>query len=243
MAMKIIALSAFALFATLFAPSSSHASQEEEWKDMAPAGWKVITAAEDVQTADGSGNAVLVIEKNDPANRIQNEGLGAPELNTNPRHLLFVTRTKNVGRVTARAENFLPPEGSTDSPCLADPLAEGGVSMAKGIVTVSLQYWMSCGSYGVTNKTYKFRLQGGRYRLIGYDNFSHSRSTMEAEETSINYLTGRRKRVTGMRMDEEPGAASEKTIWSKIPREKFYLDAMNQAVCDDYENAPSWCGG
>jgi hypothetical protein len=241
--MKIIALSAFALFATLFAPSYSHASQEEEWKDMAPAGWKVITAAEDVQTADGSGNAVLVIEKIDPANRIQNEGLGAPELNTNPRHLLFVTRTKNVGRVTARAENFLPPEGSTDSPCLADPLTEGGVSMAKGIVTVSLQYWMSCGSYGVTNKTYKFRLQGGRYRLIGYDNFSHSRSTMEAEETSINYLTGRRKRVTGMRMDEKPGAASEKTIWSKIPREKFYLDAMNQAVCDDYENAPSWCGG
>lgn len=241
--MKITAFAAFALSAILVAASPSHASQEEEWKDMAPAGWKVITAAEDLQTQDGSGNAVLVIEKTDPANRIQNQGLGAPELNTNPRHLLFVTRTKNVGRVTARAENFLPPQGSIDSPCLADPLEEGGVSMAKGVVTVSLHYWMSCGSYGVTNKTYKFRLQGGRYRLIGYDNFSYSRSTLEAEETSINYLTGRRKRVTGIRMDEEPGAPAEKTIWSKVPRELFFLDAMNQAACDDYENGPSWCGG
>lgn len=241
--MKITAFAAFALSAILGAASPSHASQEEEWKDMAPAGWKVITAAEDLQTQDGSGNAVLVIEKTDAANRIQNEGLGAPELNTNPRHLLFVTRTQNVGRVTARAENFLPPQGDSNSPCLADPLEEGGVSFVKGVITVSLHYWMSCGSYGVTNKTYKFRLQGGRYRLIGYDNFSYSRSTMEAEETSINYLTGRRKRVTGIRMDEEPGAPAEKTIWSKVPRELFYLDAMNQAACDDYENGPSWCGG
>jgi hypothetical protein len=240
--MKIIAFAALALSAALVVSTSGYASQEEEWKDMAPAGWKVIAAAEDRQTAEGSGNAVLVIEKNDPANRIQNEGLGSPELNTNPRHLLFVTRTKNVGRVTARAENFLPPQGDVNSPCLADPLEDGGVSMAKGVVTVSLQYWMSCGSYGVTKKTYKFRLQGGRYRLIGYDNFAHSRATLEAEESSINYLTGKRKRVTGIQMDEERGASSEKTIWSKVPREKFYLDAMDQAACDDYEKSPSWCG-
>ena len=58
MAMKNITFAALALSAAFLASTSTHASQEEEWKDMAPAGWKVITAAEDVQTADGSGNAV-----------------------------------------------------------------------------------------------------------------------------------------------------------------------------------------
>ncbi|MFZ1738940.1 hypothetical protein, partial [Sphingorhabdus sp.] len=133
--MKHAARFALVALIALSASTSSFASQQEEWNDMAPAGWKVISAAEGRQTADGSGNAVLVIEKDDPANRIKNDGLGGPELNTNPRHLLFVTRTRNVGRVTARIENFLPPEGDTDSPCLVDPLEDGGVSLAKGVLT------------------------------------------------------------------------------------------------------------
>jgi hypothetical protein len=239
--MKIIAVAAAAVLATCTAVVPSYASQQDEWQDMAPIGWKVISAAEDRQTPDGSGNAVLIIEKNDAANRLKNDGLGSPELNTNPRHLLFVTRTRNVGRVTARIENFLPPEGDVNSPCLADPLEEGGIALAKGIVTVSLRYWMSCGSYGVTNKSYKFRAQRGRYRLIGYDNFSYSRASMEAEQVSINYLIGRRKTITGIRMDEDAGGPSEKTTWTKVPREVFYLDAMNMNACDDYEASPSWC--
>ena len=103
--MKFACRLAFTVLPALVAYPAA-ASQSEEWKDIAPAGWKVIGAAEDKQTADGGGDAVLVIEKDDPALRITNEGLGSPELNTNPRHLLFVTRTKNVGRVTARAENL-----------------------------------------------------------------------------------------------------------------------------------------
>ena len=236
---------AFAALIALAIPSSAFASQEEEWKDIAPAGWKVISAAEDRQTADGSGNAVLVIEKDDPANRIKNDGLGGPELNTNPRHLLFVTRTRNVGWVTGRIENFLPPEGDFESPCLADPLEDGGVSLAKGVVTVSLHYWLSCGSYGVTHKEYKFRKEGARYRLIGLDVNSYSRSTGMGDESSINYLTGRKSVTSGVVvMEPEDGTkpGPPKISWSRIGKQRFYLDSMDRKACDDYESSPSWCG-
>lgn len=211
---------------------------------MAPAGWKVVSAAEDVQSADGSGNAVLIIQKDDPSNMINNEGLGHPELNTNPRHLLFVTRTRNVGRVTARIENFLPPEGDTDSPCLVDPLEEGGVSLAKGVLTVTFHYWLSCGSYGVSNKSYKFRKEGARYRLIGLDANSYSRASGLGDESSINYLTGRKKLTSGIVVIEpEDGskAAPPTVSWSRIGKERFYLDSMDRKSCDDYGTSPSWC--
>lgn len=207
-----------------------------DWTDQIPAGWKLLNAATE------SNIAVLVIEQDDPANRVKNEGLGMPELNTNPRRLLFLERSAAGYRKIGSADAFLPPEGDSESPCLADPLEEGGMALKNGILTVDLHYWLSCGSYGVSRKSYKFRLQNGRYRLIGYDNFSYSRSTMEAEKSSLNYLTGKRKRVTGLRMDEEPGGRSEKTVWQKVPRETFYLDAMDRKACDDFENGPSWCG-
>lgn len=207
-----------------------------DWTDQIPAGWKLIKASTD------SKSAVLIIEQDDPANRVKNEGLGMPELNTNPRRLLFLERSAAGYRTIGSADAFLPPEGDSESPCLADPLEEGGLALKNGILTIDLHYWLSCGSYGVSRKSYKFRMHNGRYRLIGYDNLSFSRSTMEAEKSSLNYLTGKRKSVTGLRMDEEPDGKSEKTVWLKVPREIFYLDAMDRKACDDFENGPSWCG-
>ena len=134
---------------------------------MAPAGWEVISAAEDRQTADGSGNAVLVIEKDDPANRIKNDGFGGRRTQHQSAPLAIRYPHAQCRTGPARIENFLAPEGDIESPCLADPLEDGGVSLAKGVVTVSLHYWLSCGSYGVTHKAYKFRKEGVRYRLIG----------------------------------------------------------------------------
>lgn len=207
-----------------------------DWTLHIPAGWKLLDAVTDAKAA------VLIIEQDDPANRVKNERLGMPELNTNPRQMVFLTKSASGFQKVGSAESFLPPEGDVESSCLVDPLEEGGVTLSKGVLTVDLHYWLSCGSYGVTKKAYKFRMQGGRYRLIGYDNFSYSRSTMEAEQSSRNYLTGKRKRVIGIRMDDEAGGPPEKTVWQKVPREAFYLDAMDRKACDDYENAPSWCG-
>lgn len=207
-----------------------------DWTDQVPAGWKLLKAVTDTHAA------VLVIEQDDPANRAKNDGLGMPELNTNPRRILFLSHTIAGFKTIGSADTFLPPESDAETACLADPLEDGGIDLKKGILTIDLHYWLSCGSYDVTHKSYKFRMQGGRYRLIGYDNFSYSRSTMEAEQSSRNYLTGKRKIVTGMRMDEDAGRSTEKTVWKKVRRETFFLDAMDRKACDDYENGPSWCG-
>ena len=126
-----------------------------------------------------------------------------------------------------------------------DPLEDGGVSLARGVLLVSLHYWVSCGSYGVTNRAYKFRKEGTRYRLIGLDISSYSRSTGLGDDTSINFLTGRRKQLSGVAMIErEDGEkpAPPKTVWSKIGLHTFYLNHMDIKACDDYDRSPLWCG-
>lgn len=221
---------------TVALPIGAASAKPVDWAAYVPSGWTLIG-----KTAEGK-SAVLMIEQNDPTKRIKNDGLGAEVLNTNPRQLIFLSLDGARYRKTGSAENFLPPENSADSPCLLDPIEGRDLTLKKGVLTIRMQYFLSCGSYDVTNKTYKFRAEQGNYRLIGYDNSSFSRASLEGQSSSTNYLTNRRKRITGERMDKDRGSPSEKTAWTKIPHEVFFLDAMNQTACDDYESAPSWCG-
>lgn len=216
-------------------PISAASAKPTNWTSYVPPGWNLIG-----ETAEGK-SVVLMIEQNDSANRIKHDGLGTDELNTNPRQLIFLSRDGVQYRKTGIAENFLPPEHSAVTPCLMDPLEDRDLTLKNGVLIIRMHYWLSCGSYEVTNKSYKFRTEQGRYRLIGYDSSSFSRASLEGQSSSINYLTNRRKRISGEQMDQDPGSPSERTVWTKIPREVFYLDAMNQTACDDYESAPSWC--
>jgi hypothetical protein len=209
------------------------------WGVHIPAGWKLID-----HDSDGR-SSVLIIEKDDPALRVLNENLGPNQLNLNPRRLLFLENLGAGAVLTGSADNFLPSEHSADTPCLEDPLEEGGIDLAKGALTIRLSYWLSCGSYGVTRKTYKFRAESRRYRLIGYDVASFSRSTGVGQEISINYLTGRKKRVTDIAyLEQEAGSPKleSKIQWSKVGRKPVFLDMMDLQQCQDNSGeAASWC--
>jgi hypothetical protein len=215
-----------------FAGSSVLAA--DKWSTHTPKGWHVILDVAGDLTGDKRPEIVIVAEEQDTSKIINNDRLGNQTLNTNPRRLIILTPTAQGHRQIKSVEGFLPSEGDLESSCLADPLMEnGGIEIKKGVLIVTLNYWLSCGSYGVTKDIFRFRQQGSRFRLIGKDTKSYSRSSGEGEEISINYLTGRKRETTGITIiepDEGGAVAKPKTTWSRIPAEEDqFLDNVTTA--------------
>jgi len=69
------------------ADGSADKSSPEQW---IPDGWKSIANISGDLNHDGKDDVVLVLEEDNSSNRIENNGLGAPILNTNPRQLMIL---------------------------------------------------------------------------------------------------------------------------------------------------------
>lgn len=207
-----------------------------------PGGWKLLHQAQGDLDGKGGSDAVLVLEQTDPARRVPNEILGPAELNLNPRRLLVLV---DGGKGLAKAieqDGVLPSEHDAEAPCLEDPLHDDAVLIRKRTLHLTEHSWTSCGSYGTSRETMIFRLEpdGKRLRLIGLEYSDMMRNSGEASETSVNYLTGRRKRVTGLN-EFEPDENRPKTTWSRISRKTpLYLDEM-VGDCGAEHHVPAWC--
>jgi hypothetical protein len=175
-------------------------------QDFVPKKWKIIKNEKGDLNNDKLEDIVLVIENTDKKNLIQNDGMGSALLNTNPRYLLIIFKNKTNKNYNLVAVNkkFIPSENDAESVCLSDPFGEeGGLTVEKGIVIVDLHYWLSCGSYGVTHNTYKFRFQKNQFELIGYEANSMSRSSGEEDTESINFMTKKKCNTTGGNLFED----------------------------------------
>ena len=160
-------------------------------QDFVPQGWKLERQADGDLNGDGRADKVLVLQQQDAAHWQDNPGLGAPRLNLNPRTLLVLWNTPQGYREAVRNTTLLPSENSEDTPCLADPLDDGGISIRKQVLVVDLHYWLSCGSYSVNHMQYKFRHQQGAWPLIGLDVNSSARNMDDTEQSSYNFATGK----------------------------------------------------
>ena len=160
-------------------------------QDFVPQGWKLTQQAAGDLNGDGRADKVLVLQQQNTANWRDNEALGAPRLNLNPRTLLVLWNTPQGYREAVRNTTLLPSENSEDTPCLADPLQEGDIGIRKQVLVVNLHYWLSCGSYSDNHMQYKFRYQQGAWPLIGLDVNSSSRNSYDTEQSSYNFATGK----------------------------------------------------
>lgn len=202
-----------------------------------PAGWKVEASATGDLTGDGVGDTAVVIRQTNPRRVVRNEGLGTPELDTNPRQLLIFEKTASGFRQVAAATNLIPPAGTQDSPCLEDPLADGGISIARQTLSVRFNYWLSCGSWGTAINTYKFRRLSGRFRLIGFDRTEFMRNSGLGEEVSVNFLTSR-KSTTPYAIDD---SVARRLRWSRTKPQRIYLDTFDIRACLPVDARTSLC--
>lgn len=216
------ALSPARLTAALLPALLCSAALADDFAAHIPAGWQLTHSVRGDLNGDGRADAVLVLQQQDPAKIIDNNNLGASQLNTNPRVLKVLFNDQGRFRHAAESGTLIPPEHSTDAPCLQDPLLDGDITVEKGLLKVKLHYWLSCGSWGVDTETYTFRLAQNRFRLIGLDQMEFMRNSGDATEYSYNYLTGRKKTVTGGNMFE---GGKPRTRWEKLPAlPPYYLE-------------------
>ena len=186
-----------------------------------PQGWKMLKSAKGDLNGDGKADAVLVLQKQDKANIIKNDGMGVPELDTNPRMLKVLFKQADGYKTAVENTTLIPPESDKEVPCLADPFSD--VSVDKGRLKIKLEHWLSCGSWWSGTQDYTFRYENKRLRLIGYDYSSYHRASGEIEAYSDNYLTGKRKTTTGGNMFE-PSEDRPKSRWEKLKEKPYYLD-------------------
>lgn len=187
--------------------------------DFVPRKWKIIAKSEGDLNKDKINDVAFVIENTATENIILNEGLGKDTLNVNPRFLLVLFKTDSKYVLKSINKKFIPSQDDLESPCLEDPFMEnGGIEIKNGVLTIDLHYWLSCGSWYVTDRKYKFRFQDNSFVLIGYDSSSFHRSSGESESKSINFLSKKKELITGMNEFEE---SNPKTTWKSIKIEKL----------------------
>ena len=205
---------------SIFSLQAQNSSYNKNYKSFIPKGWKEHSKVVGDVNKDKVNDMVLVIEEVNNANIILNESLGKDTLNTNPRTLLVLFGDKNKGyQLKTSNAKFLPSEDDAESRCLADPLSEGGISIEKGLIKINMNYWLSCGSWYVTNYNYTFRYQNEKFELIGLDCYSFHRASGESSTTSINFSTKKKQVITGTN-EFEGGKPKEK--WSAIKVGKLF---------------------
>ena len=186
-------------------------------QDFVPQGWKLEQQIDGDLNGDGRADKVLVLQQQDAAHWQDNEGLGAPRLNLNPRTLLVLWNTPQGYHEAVRNTTLLPSESSEDTPCLVDPLEEGAISIRKQVLVVDLHYWLSCGSYSLNHMQYKFRYQQGAWPLIGLDVNSSARNMDDTEQSSYNFVTGKAL-YTGVKTQTTASGGSKVVRLSKPSR-------------------------
>jgi hypothetical protein len=225
----------------IFLATPAFSGVSDPYANWIPKGWDIIALETGDLNRDGIDDAVLVVEEANPANLKRNrESPGADILNLNPRRLIILFNTSGGFKEILSRDGLLPSENEENNPCLADPLDGKGVSINRGNLVIELQTWLSCGSYGVTNEKFTFRLEDTRFRLIGYDYSEFSRSSGEQSEFSINYLTGKIKMTEGLNVFKD---SKPKVSWKNLPpKRNFYLDEM-PLVCAATNPAhkDNWC--
>lgn len=171
-----------------------------------PEGWKIYSFVKGDLNKDGLEDVAMIIENTSSLNHSFNDGLGSDTLNLNPRILLvlFQNKTDATYHLETINRNFIPSENDEENTCLADPLDDvNGIEIAKGILKVRLHYWLSCGSWFVTDKTYTFRYQNNQFEMIGYDNEDYHRASGEMTSLSINFSTNKKCQTTGGNMFDD----------------------------------------
>lgn len=193
--------------------------------------YKVLMRADGDLNQDQRPDAVLIVSDTQPQHRLKNTSLGADTLDLNPRFLVVLLKSKD-GKFAYNPLYKLPvmPAGDTAATCLEDPLYEGNVKVEKGVLKLTVQYFMSCGGWTVSLREFIFRFQNEGFELIGLEQHDYSRSSGETSDYSYNFSTGRLHASKGWnQFDDTVTGTSKKYKLKKtapITFERFQFDAQ-----------------
>lgn len=193
-----------------------------------PRGWKIEKRLSADLDRDGQPDLIAVLQGQDAKCRVPAGATGPGEtFDSNPRILMvalrrgarYVLQATNGGIITRRSD-----------PYMDDPFENGGLTVAKDVMRLKLSSWRSAGGWETFTASYAFRWNGKTFALIGYDRDDLHRGSGETKQTSVNFLTGQAKVMTGSIEDDQPGPGR----WKPLPRQIVpTLDSLPDGL--DYE--------
>ena len=222
-------LSLFLIF-SIFSFGENFPEKAKNIDRFIPKGWKTVLSAKGDLNNDKLEDVAIIIEKTDKANIVKNENLGSEYLNLNPRILLVLFKQKNGSYILAgkNDKGFIKSEGNKESPALMDTL--DSISIKNNILKIKFNYFLSAGSWSVTQNTYTFRFQNQKLELIGFDNNSFMRNSGDQEKLSINFSTNKVKIIAGGNIFDEK-ANKPKEEWKTVNiKKKYVLDEMTSDI-------------
>ena len=230
---KLLFILLLFLIFSIFSFGENFPEKAKNINGFVPKGWKTVLSVKGDLNNDKLEDVAIIIEKTDKANIVKNENLGSEYLNLNPRILLVLFKQKNGSYilVSKNDKGFIKSAGDKENPALMDTL--DNISIKNNILKIKLNYFLSAGSWSVTQNTYTFRFQNQKLELIGFDNNSYMRNSGNQEEFSINFSTNKVKITTGGNMFDEK-ANKPKEEWKTIKANKKYvLDEMTSDIVDE----------
>lgn len=156
-----------------------------------PVGWTLEKLTSGDLNNDTIADLALVIHSNDPklvVGKDEND-FGRDTFDSNPRSVIVALGEKAGGYRFLSANHIIIPR--VDNGVIDDPFEMQDLAIAKGVLTLSIRFWSSAGSWSMSNTAFTFRYRGGTLWLIGYDKDHTHRGSGEQTTMSINFLTGR----------------------------------------------------
>lgn len=207
-------------------------SYVEFLKGLIPDGWLLLDSASGDLNQDGILDFVFAIKDTDPSYVYENEGLGSPVIDENPRvmAIYFGNQTGSFDEVLV-SNHFII---RADDPTMAEPF-RGFAINDRGILDIKFDFWFSAGTWFTYNSSHRFRYENSEFVLIGFDHDELHRGSGEFTSHSINFLTGKMKITEGSIADEDNAEIQWKnfnppspmTIRSMVTPFQNYLDGVS----------------
>ncbi len=157
----------------------------ESSSDFIPSGWKVLDSAKGDLNKDGKHDLAFILQHIDSIQIVKNENGYSETTITQPR-ILCVAFQEPEGqyKLVEQSNSFIL---NHNSPQMEDPYES--LAISNGILQINFRLFYNMGSWYINQLSYKFRYQNDNFELIGADNNSLHRATMETEDRSYNFLT------------------------------------------------------
>lgn len=180
-----------------------------------PPGWTLLDSAQGDLNGDGRTDRVLALES--PKTRTLSEE-GAGTYTVHPRRLLLLFGAEGGYTCYYSSDRLIPYKyGSWE------PMEDIRVPAAGQLLLSFAHQYPNDTEWG-EHVTYRFRREGGRFRLIGAEYQGNTGKVWDYVEYSYNFLTGRRSRQRTA-VTEEGDETKGKEEWARFPAAKaIYLD-------------------
>jgi hypothetical protein len=201
-----------------------------------PRGWVIERSIVGDLVGDSRPYTVLVIRRT--SSRLLRNDRFYGIMDYNPRRLLILERAPTGLSQFAVSQSLVQPRTSRVEPCEQDPMTNVRYRIRQRVLSIELRSGYNCQFYWDELKTFRFREERERLRLIGYDVWSMYRLNSRIYEHSLNFLTGWWRERQGLQEVTDRWSFDR---WRRYPRGRYFLEDID-SNCPTAQARYPWCG-